>query len=191
MSLRAVRIPLTLQIAAVVALFAAASAALWYTGTSIVKREERRASARRVLAEATEALVERGTKSLTGVRRWPDLAEPAERQAMSRRLAAEAEAAMASFPGVEGGYFLREEGRFLPDFPEHVTSDEVANVSPTTGAATDENDLYDMVETQVDAAIRKRRGMSVVEDISRSRPLAVRGDRRCGSMVRSSPPRGR
>jgi signal transduction histidine kinase len=165
---KAIRIPLAIQVGAVAALFAAASVALWYTGTSVAKREERRASARRVLAMATEALVERGSAGLAGVRRWPYLAEPSEREELGRRLAREAEAVMAEYPGVMGGFFLREEGQFLPAFPSERYPTDGPRDQP------DEADLYDMVETHVDAAIRKRRGMSVVEDVAPSRPVAVR-----------------
>jgi signal transduction histidine kinase len=156
------RIPLTFQLGSIVVLFAAASAALWYTGTTVVGREERRAEARRFLARTSEELAHRGSTGLLGLREWPALTEPSERDAVVRRLAQETQAVLKDFEGVQGGYFLRDESRFVPPFPSpHL---------PLDG----DSDLYDLVETQVDAAIRKRKTLSVVEDLTPDQSVAVR-----------------
>ncbi len=90
------------------------------------------------------------------------MSEPSEHEAALRRLTREAGSVLRDFPGVQGGYFLREQARFVPPFPsQHLPMPA-------------DSDLDDLVETQVDAAIRKKKDLSVVEDLAPDQSVAVR-----------------
>jgi two-component system sensor histidine kinase HydH len=161
------RIPLATRIGAVLLLFAAASGTLWYTASNVFVREGRRAEAHRILAQACEELVEHGEKILAGNPRWPTLLEPPKEEADAVRLAREARSILGRYYGLQGGFFTTEgDRRFLPEFS--------ARTPQQSPGAKEQASLYDLVETQVDAAIRKRRVISVVEDLGADQSVAVR-----------------
>jgi len=160
------RVPLAVQIGAVVALFVAALGTLWQASSSVVGREERRAWANDRLKQASDLLDSQGREALAGVRPYPEYMEPQEWAAIDRRLAELAALARARFPDVEGGYYIpdRREQPFLPALPVvRHDPDRRDGVSPAT--AERGRNLYDHVDTQADAAYRKRYDLLVVEDI--------------------------
>ncbi|WP_165066548.1 sensor histidine kinase [Paludisphaera rhizosphaerae] len=154
--------PLAVQIGVVLVLFAAALGTLWYTSTAVVEREQRRARANERLKEASDQLDVQGRDALAGIRRFPDFMDADDWTALDRRLSQEAERIQHRFPGLEAGYYVpsRPERPFLPALPN-----EVREASDSGEAATAPRNLYDYVDTQVDAAFRKRHDLSVVEDV--------------------------
>ena len=164
MNVASIRIPLGVQVGAVALLFAAASATLWVTSSQVVARESRRAEARRHLAETCRALADRARASGLAGNPWPRLAEPAEQEADARALEAASAAVLAGSTDVRGGYFQDNGRRFVPDFPARTSADPR------------DLGLDDLVETQAHAAIRKRRVVSVVEDLGDGRAVAVQAE---------------
>ncbi len=151
------RVPLTARIGAVALLFVAACAILWWTGGAVVERERRRAEAQATLASVGRAMEERGRAVLASVPDFPQYMGEPEWKALGERLGAEARLVLAGHPEVEGGFYARVLGdrRFLP---EPSGSDSSA---------------IDSVETQSDAAIRKRKTLLVVEAMP-GRSVAIR-----------------
>jgi two-component system, NtrC family, sensor histidine kinase HydH len=180
-------VPLVVQIGAVVVLFAAALGTLWYTSSKVVEREDRRARANDRLKEASDQLEARGKDALASVRQFPDLMEPGDWSALDRELSDEVGRICGRYPGVEGGYYVpsRREQPFLPALPNEsrkIDAPEGARLSvPPPSPPLPQRNLYDYVDTQVDAAYRKRNELSVVEDIPpytiaiRTAPVRVNG----------------
>ncbi len=178
-------VPLAIQIGAVVILFAAALGTLWYTSSAVVEREERRARANDRLKEASDQLEARGKDALAAVRQFPDYMEAGDWSALDRRLSEEAARIQGRHQGIEGGYYVpaRPEQPYLPALPHEPRQtepheDSRLHVSPPSPPR---RNLYDYVDTQVDAAYRKRNELSVVEDIPpytiaiRTAPVRVNG----------------
>jgi len=178
-------VPLAIQIGAVVVLFAAALGTLWYTSSAVVEREERRARANDRLKEANDQLEARGKDALASVRQFPDFMEAADWSALDRRLSEEAARIRGRHPGIEGGYYVpsRPEQPYLPALPNEPRQSEAREGSrlPVSPPSPPRRNLYDYVDTQVDAAYRKRNELSVVEDIPpytiavRTAPVRVNG----------------
>jgi two-component system, NtrC family, sensor histidine kinase HydH len=160
------KVPLKLQVGAVVLLFVASLTVLWSTSTSVVAREGRRASAGIVLSKAGTALAERGKKLLADAPGDFDELARDEWDDLDRRLVAESSTALGRFDGVEGGYFLRDHKRFLgASFPT-----EPAQAAAKAKARRDGRGSHgpppreiDLIEIQADAAIRLNRELMVVE----------------------------
>jgi signal transduction histidine kinase len=178
-------VPLAIQIGAVIVLFAAALGTLWYTSSAVVEREERRARANDRLKEASDQLEARGKDALAAVRQFPDFMEVGDWSSLDRRLSEEAGRIRGRHPGIEGGYYVpsRPEQPYLPALPNEPRESEAREglrllVSPPSPPR---RNLYDYVDTQVDAAYRKRNELSVVEDIPpytiaiRTAPVRVNG----------------
>ena len=178
-------VPLAIQIGAVVVLFAAALGTLWYTSSAVVEREERRARANDRLKEASDQLEARGKDALAAVRQFPDFMEVGDWSALDRRLSEEAGRIRGRHPGIEGGYYVpsRPEQPYLPALPNEPRQNEAREGSrlPVSPPSPPRRNLYDYVDTQVDAAYRKRNELSVVEDIPpytiaiRTAPVRVNG----------------
>lgn len=178
-------LPLAFQIGAVVILFAAALGTLWYTSSKVVEREERRTRANERLKDASDQLEARGKDALAAVRQFPDFMEPADWSALDRRLSEEAGSIRGRHPGIEGGYYVpsRPEQPFLPALPNEPRQSETREGTrlPVSTPSSPRRNLYDYVDTQVDAAYRKRNELSVVEDIPpytiaiRTAPVRVNG----------------
>ncbi len=178
-------VPLAIQIGAVVVLFAAALGTLWYTSSAVVEREERRARANDRLKEASDQLEARGKDALAAVRQFPDFMEAGDWSALDRRLSEEAGRIRGRHPGIEGGYYVpsRPEQPYLPALPNEPRQSEAREGSrlPVFPPSPSRRNLYDYVDTQVDAAYRKRNELSVVEDIPpytiavRTAPVRVNG----------------
>jgi two-component system, NtrC family, sensor histidine kinase HydH len=178
-------VPLAIQIGAVVVLFAAALGTLWYTSSAVVEREERRARANDRLKAASDQLEARGKDALSAVRQFPDFMEADDWSALDRRLSEEAARVRGFHAGVEGGYYVpsHPEQPYLPTLPDEPRQSEVREGSrlPVSPPSPARRNIYDYVDTQVDAAYRKRYELSVVEDIPpytiavRTGPVRVNG----------------
>jgi two-component system sensor histidine kinase HydH len=178
-------VPLAMQIGAVVVLFVAALGTLWYTSSAVVEREERRARANDRLKEASDQLEARGKDALAAVRQFPDFMDAGDWSALDRRLSEEAARIRERHAGIEGGYYVpsRPEQPYLPALANEPRQKEARESSrlPESPPATPRRNLYDYVDTQVDAAYRKRNELSVVEDIPpytiaiRTAPVRVNG----------------
>ena len=106
------RVPLKVQAGAVAALFVAALATLWTTWASVVEREGRRTTTRTVLDRAGIALAARGAALLGNAARWPTALSGAIGMSWITGWR-EPDAALRPLGGVEGGYYLRDFGKFL------------------------------------------------------------------------------
>ncbi len=178
-------VPLAIQIGAVIVLFAAALGTLWYTSSKVVEREERRARANDRLKEASDQLEARGKDALAAVRQFPDFMEAADWSSLDRKLSEEAGRIRALHPGFEGGYYVpaRPEEPYLPSLPNELHQSDAHAVDglPVSPLSSPRRNLYDYVDTQVDAAYRKKNELSVVEDIPpytiaiRTAPVRVNG----------------
>ncbi len=162
-------LPLAIQIGAVLILFAAALGTLWFTSSSVVEREERRARANDLLKAASDQLDARGKDALARVRQFPDFMEEADWESLDRKLSEEADLIRKQYPEVEGGYYIPKRPKlpFVPALPSDPSEHYVHGrpQSTNSSAALPRRNLYDYVDTQVDAAYRKRNTLSVVEDI--------------------------
>ena len=179
-------VPLAIQIGAVVVLFAAALGTLWYTSSAVVEREQRRARANDRLKEASDQLEARGKDALASVRQFPDFMEVGDWRALDRRLSEEAGRIRGRHPW-ESKVVITS--RHAPS--SHICQPSQTNHgrarpgrahgSPCPLAPPPRRNLYDYVDTQVDAAYRKRNELSVVEDIPpytiaiRTAPVRVNG----------------
>ena len=179
-------LPLGVEIGAVVVLFAAALGTLWYTSSRVVEREERRARANDRLKEASDQLEAGGKDALGGIRQFPDyFMETGDWSALEGRLSGEAARIQARYPEVEGGYYVpsRREQPYLPALPNEPRQSDPQEGPRRSGSAPAPapRSLYDYVDTQVDAAYRKRNVLSVVEDVPpytiaiRTAPVRVGG----------------
>ena len=176
------RVPLKVQVGAVVALFVAALASLWTTSASVVARERRRVSAGDVLARAGLALGERGQGLLATAPSEFYQFDRDEWDDLDRRLAEESGRALGPFDGIEGGYFLRDQKKFLgASFPTEPTKARGKSRRDRSGSQGPPPRESDLIEIQADAAIRLHRELLVVEVVHpstvaiRTAPVTVDG----------------
>ena len=170
--------PLAIEIGAVVALFVAALGTLWLTSAAVVGREQRRAMANTRLKSCNDRLETQGQGALAAVRQFPDYMSPEDWSTLDQRLSEEAARVRERDPSIELGYYVpsRHDRPFMPSLPmvHDRGSTSVASTEPG-------HDLYDYVDTQVDAAFRKGNELSVVEDVPpytiaiRAAPVRVDG----------------
>ncbi len=173
--------PLAIEVGAVVLLFAAALGTLWYTSTAVVEREQRRALAHGRLKESNDLLEQRGKDALAAVRQFPDYVEPVDWSALETRLTAETARVRALDSSIEGGYYVpsRHDRPFIPALPSDPRGSNDTSVDKDMAPSA--RNLYDHVDTQVDAAFRKGTELSVVEDVPpytiaiRAAPVRVGG----------------
>ena len=149
------RWPIVLQICLVLGLFAAALGSLWHASSSVVGREQRRNSANQRLGLAREALEKEGIAAFRAIRPYPEYMGPEEWAAVGRLLRQAADRVRRRFGDVECGYYIP--GRSGPAFRPVVAP----GPTPPGPAAR----VYNNVETQADAAYRKKTLLSVVEAI--------------------------
>ena len=139
------------------------------------------------LKEASDQLEARGKDALAAVRQFPTLMEARDWSALDRRLSEEAALIRGQHPGIEGGYYVpsRPVQPYLPALPNEPRQSEAREGSrlPVSPPSPPRRNLYDYVDTQVDAAYRKKNELSVVEDIP---PLHDRHPDSPGSCERSS-----
>ena len=154
------RIPLGVQIGAVVVLFFAALGTLWRASTSVVGREERRAWAIDRLEEASDLLDSLGQEALAAIRRFPDYMGPDEWAVIDRQLSEKVAQVRTRFPGVECGYY--DPNRSEQSFPDQPLGDGKDRM---VASASQNQSVVDAIETQANAAFRKKSAILVVEDI--------------------------
>ncbi len=176
------RVPVKVQVGAVVVLFVAALAALWATSASVLARERRRVSAGAVLARAGQRIAERGRGLLATSPHEFSVLNPGDWDDLDRRLGEETAHALAPFDGVEGGYFLRDHKRFLgAAFPTSPDQRASSNDRSRRGADGPPPREADLIEIQADAAIRLDRELLVVEVVPpstvaiRTAPIVIDG----------------
>ena len=179
---RKLRVPLGVQVGAVAVLFVAALVALWATGASVVARERRRSEAKNLLNIAGTNLADRGIQIIARGGEFPDFPEEASRSRLDRELSTQASAALADHEAIEGGYFVQRFKNFLGTaaFTGRVTKTVIEtagsqSLAPTpawngTSLPSLEADLIDI---QVDAAIRKRQVLFSVEELEGQSPVTV------------------
>jgi two-component system sensor histidine kinase HydH len=181
-ALQRLRMPLAFQVGMVAALFIGALVALWTTGASVVARERHRSEAKHLLDRKGKELAARGGAIIARAGEFPDFPEDVSRASLDRELSAQATAAIANDDGVEGGYLVVRFKSFLGtaasrrkpkrDDPESTTkkSEQLANGRGESNLPPLEADLIDI---QVDAAIRKRHVLFSVEELEGPRPVTV------------------
>lgn len=165
------RVPFGVQVGAVAVLFIAAVLALWTTGASVVARERRRASVKTLLERAGDELAARGLEGLNAAKRFPFFPDDQERDALDLRLFGASTATLSRYEGVEGGYFVVGYKSFLGStgpagrkIPVRETGGGGDSLPPLEA---------DLIEIQVDAAIRKRQVLFAVEEVEGTRPTTV------------------
>ena len=133
-----------------------------------------------------------GRDALAAVRQFPDFMEAADWTALARKLSEEVGRIRERHPGIEGGYYVPSRPAqpyfpALPDEPRPNGGREPTRL-PLSAPTTRRRNLYDDVDTQVDAAYRKRTELSVVRTSPLIRSPSARP--RCRSMGGLSPPPG-
>ena len=166
------RVPLGAQVGAVAVLFIAALVVLWTTGASVVARERRRSEAKSLLERAGKELDSRGRAIIIArAGEFPDFPEEISRSALDRELSEQAAKALANHEGIEGGYLVQQFKSFLGTAPpakkaaERTTRGHVEPSLPPLEA--------DLIDIQVDAAIRKKQVLFSVEELPGDRPVTV------------------
>ncbi len=166
----------TLQLIAVVILFASSIASLVWTVVVFVDREARRNSAGRILSEASNRMIQAGSAELTRmIPRWP--AEVADEHwlIINRRLAELTDSILRDYPGVEGGYFSEYGKKFVgfafPTEPLPVAEKNSKRRIPARSGPPERE--FDLIEIRVNAAIRKNKVLFGVESVPPS-TVAVR-----------------
>lgn len=176
------RVPLGVEVGVVAALFIGALVALWTTGASVVARERRRSEAKALLTHAGEALAEQGQPIIVRAGEFPEYPEQTSRAALDRELSARAAAALARYDGIEGGYLVLKFKGFLGTAGpvQKPRDDKPATTQITTEppvAKPGEVNLppleADLIDIQVDAAIRKKQVLFSVEELEGEHPATV------------------
>ncbi|HEV3162762.1 MAG TPA: ATP-binding protein [Isosphaeraceae bacterium] len=170
------RVPLAVQVGAVVALFVAALITLWQTGAAVVEREGRRATARNVLDRAGGMLAKQATDELTQVPEFPFTLNPDEWDALDRRLGAVTSGVLKRFDGVEGGFFVVSSvNRYLGY--AYPTEPAKPKVTESPGAPRRSSDPppreFPVIQSQIDASLEKSQALFVVADVPPS-TVAIR-----------------
>jgi len=153
------------QAGGVAALFVSALMVLWTTGASVVARERRRLEAKQLLNAAGGELTSHGRDVLARTDRFPYFPEERSREELDRELTARSSAVLAERPGVAGGYLVLQFKSFLGTIPAAGTAARAASGLPALEA--------DLIDIQVDAAIRKQHVLFSVEELEGPAPLTV------------------
>ncbi len=177
------RVPIGVQVGVVAALFVAALIALWLTGASVLARERRRSEAKVLLERAGKDLAEQGRDTLAHAGEFPFYPEERVRVDLDRTLRDRTLAALSPHRGVEGGYLVSSFKSFLGTVLSHPGpsrdaavggGEGPADVSSDTRAGADLPDLErDLIDIQVDAAIRKGQVLFSVEELEGPPPVTV------------------
>ncbi len=181
---RGIRVPLGVQVGAVAALFVAALVALWATGASVVARERRRSEAKQMLDLAGDELADRGRAIIGQAGEFPDFPEEPTRAALDRDLSAQSAKALARREEVEGGFLVLRFKSFLGTAPLPPRDREKAAGKKKAKPQADRPSRgrigsnlppveADLIDIQVDAAIRKRQVLFSVEEVEGARPVTV------------------
>jgi signal transduction histidine kinase len=176
------RVPIGIQVGVVAALFVAALVVLWATGASVVERERRRSVAKDLLDRAGKDLAARGGPIIARGGGFPDYPDDQSRTGLDRKLSAVAAAALANYEGLAGGYLVLSFRSFLgtvlakDDLPEPGDEPAQPKAGPP-GRGRYESSLppleADLIDIQVDAAIRKQQELFSIEELGGVRPVTV------------------
>jgi two-component system, NtrC family, sensor histidine kinase HydH len=174
------RIPIAVQVSMIAALFIAALIALWTTGAAVVARERRRADAKGMLERAGDELTTRGQNIIARAGEFPSFPEAQSRDELDSELSAQAAASLPHDRGIEGGYlvlrFKSFLGTHLLEENSSRKSDEKVEPEPAKqgrGEASLPPREADLIDIQVDAAIRKGQALFSVEELGGDRPVTV------------------
>jgi two-component system sensor histidine kinase HydH len=176
------RVPIGVQVGVVAALFVAALVVLWAAGASIVAREQRRSEAKGLLDQAGKDLDARGREIIAQAGEYPDFPDETSRDELDRKLSAQATAALARREGIEGGYYAQKFKSFLgtdllkPNRRGKAAEEPEKRIElPASGRG--EASLppleADLIDIQVDAAIRKKQVLFSVEELTGGPPVTV------------------
>ena len=174
------RVPLGVQVGMVAALFVAALVVLWTTGASVVARS---AAGRRPRACSTRG---RRPRAEGAIHRPGGRVSRLPRGAVARRarptqLSAKAARSLASYEGIEGGYLVLRFKSFLGTASSSGRSRRSRQTGVADRRADDsrrgESSLppleADLIDIQVDAAIRKKQVLFSVEELEGDSPVTV------------------
>ena len=179
------RVPLALQVSMVAALFVAALVVLWITGAAVVARERRRSQAKELLEHAGNDLATRGRELIARAGEFPDYPDEPSREELDRQLSERPPRRWRNTQGSKskGATSSCRFKRFLGTAPFKGNPDRdgrrtragptetpAARTRRVKFAAEQEADLIDI---QVDAAIRKRQVLFSVEELEGERPVTV------------------
>jgi signal transduction histidine kinase len=176
------RVPISVQVGVVAALFVAALVVLWITGASVVARERRRSDAKILLDQADDRLAERGRDAIAQTKDFPNYADESDRTRLDKKLGAEATEALAEYRGAQGGYFVSSYDSFMGTNVLHPGSSDDSAAAARTGdvappARRGQENLppleNELIEILVDAAIRKRQPLISVQELEGSSPVTV------------------
>jgi hypothetical protein len=164
----------------VAALFLAALAVLWTTGAQVVARERRRADAKASLAAAGDRLAAGGRDVIGRAGGFPLFPEDQLQSELDRELLRKAAAALTNFEGIEGGYFVLAFKSFFGTTPARSGKNGDGSAGTESGAAArgrGESSLpaaeADLIDIQVDAAIRKKQVLFSIEELESRSPVTV------------------
>ncbi|HZW32615.1 MAG TPA: ATP-binding protein [Isosphaeraceae bacterium] len=176
------RVPIGVQVGVVAALFVAALVVLWTTGASVVERERRRSVAKDLLDRAGKELAARGGPIIAQGGGFLDYPDDQSRAELDRKLSAEAATALGRYEGIEGGYLVLWFSSFLgtvlakKDVPAQGNEPAQPKAGPPA-RGRDESSLppleADLIDIQVDAAIRKKQELFSIEELGSLRPVTV------------------
>jgi len=176
------RVPIGIQVGTVAALFVAALVVLWTTGASVVARERRRSEAKGMLDRAGIDLDAWGRAIIARVAEFPDFPEEQSRAELDHKLSREAAASLSRFEGIEGGFWVVRFKHFLGTILLKANrakkgveeGKEKPDPSPRERGESSLPPLEaDLIDIQVDAAIRKKQVLFSVEELEGERPVTV------------------
>jgi two-component system sensor histidine kinase HydH len=176
------KIPISVQVGVVAALFIAALVVLWITGASVVARERRRADAKWMLEQAGDALAARGRDIIAGAGEFPNYPEEQSRDELDRTLSAQTAALLPRDQGIEGGYLVLRFKSFLgtvllgnggPRAKDENKKEKAKSRDQERGEASLPPLEAPLIDIQVDAAIRKKQPLFSVEELTGDRPVTV------------------
>jgi len=177
-----VRIPIAVQVGMVAALFVAALLVLWTTGALVLARETRRSAAKDLLNRAGEELAAQGQAIIAQGEGFLEYPDEQSRAALDRELSRKAARVLSNYERIEGGYLVL---RFKPLGDSFVGTvllkERLAAMAKKKieqpGEGRDRSRLPplegDMIDVQVDAAIRKKQVQLVVEELTDIHPVTV------------------
>lgn len=173
---RSLRVPTWVQVAVVLVLFGAAVGSLWRAGSAGFDRERRRAEVLDGLAEADDALAHSGVLALALVPEWPQTLDPREWDALDTWLAEASERTLKAFDGVEGGFYVPADDRYLGFASGDVVAVPDPKVPNRSRRRTSEPPPreYDLVASQVRRALDAEEPVSILADAPGGTMVAVR-----------------
>jgi two-component system sensor histidine kinase HydH len=174
-------VPLGIQVGVVAALFVAALVALWTTSASVVARERRRSEAKSLLDLAGRDLDARGREIIATAGEFPDYPEQRSRTELDRELSTVATAALQRHESIEGGYLVLRYKSFLgtavlkekPNLSVDIAKERPSESARGRGESSLPPLEADLIDIQVDAAIRKKSVLFSVEELEGVRPVTV------------------